>query len=113
MTSLHHLAAAFETKRRQREAADRRQVHDGETPVSRVTLRYAAAADAPRLRRLAELDSADAPSTEALVAEIDGRIRAALPLDGSRPIADPFNRGADLIELLRLRAAQLGRPLAA
>jgi hypothetical protein len=84
-----------------------------ETPVSRVTLRYSAAADASRLRHLAELDSATPPSGSALVAEIDGRIRAALPLDGSEPIADPFNRGKELIELLRLRAAQLGRPAAA
>ena len=43
----------------------------------------------------------------ALVAEVDGRLRAALPLDGSRAIADPFHRGLDLVELLRVRAAQL------
>jgi hypothetical protein len=45
----------------------------------------------------------------ALVAEVDGRLRAALPLDGSTPIADPFFRGAELVDLLRLRAAQLAR----
>jgi len=45
----------------------------------------------------------------ALVAEVDGRLRAALPLDGSGPIADPFHRGNDLVELLRVRAAQLTR----
>ena len=43
---------------------------------------------------LAELDSAVAPTGPALVAEIDGRLRAALPLDGGEPIADPFHRGA-------------------
>ena len=112
MSSLHHLTANLENKRRLREA-ERRRAFANQTPVSRVTLRYAAAADAPRLRRLAELDSADVAPSEALIAEIDGRIRAALPLDGSRAIADPFNRGADLIELLRLRAAQLGRPVVA
>lgn len=78
-----------------------------ETPVTRVTLRYAAAGDADRLRQLAELDSAPALCGSALVAEIDGRIRAALPLDGGAPIADPFHRGAELVELLRLRATQL------
>jgi hypothetical protein len=41
------------------------------------------------------------------VAEVDGRLRAALPLDGGSPLADPFHRGSDLIELLRLRAGQL------
>jgi hypothetical protein len=77
------------------------------TPVTRVTLRYAAAADAENLRHLAELDSADVPSGPSLVAEVDGRLRAALPLDGSPAIADPFHRGLDLVELLRLRASQL------
>ena len=37
------------------------------------------------------------------------RLRAALPLDGAAPIADPFYRGSELIELLRIRAAQLAR----
>ncbi len=77
------------------------------TPVTRVTLRYAAAADAQGLRNLAELDSALPPALPALVAEIDGRIRAALPLDGGAPIADPFHRGAELLDLLRLRATHL------
>jgi|SRR5580704_6798969 hypothetical protein len=77
------------------------------TPVTRVTLRYAAAADAQGLRNLAELDSAEPLAGPALVAEIDGRIRAALPLDGGTPIADPFHRGAELLDLLRLRANHL------
>jgi hypothetical protein len=78
-----------------------------DSPVTRVTLRFAAAADADRLRRLAELDSATPPSGPALVAEIDGRLRAALPLDGGPPISDPFRGGVELVELLRLRALQL------
>jgi hypothetical protein len=79
----------------------------GETPVTRVTLRYASAADADRLRRLAALGSADPPTGPALVAEIDGRLRAALPLDGGPALADPLHRGAELVELLRLRVLQL------
>ncbi len=91
-----------------RAAADRARVLDtGDTPVTRVTLRYGTAADADRLRQLAELDSAPALRGPALVAEVDGRLRAALPLDGSEPIADPFHRGSELLALLRLRAAQL------
>ena len=79
------------------------------TPVTRVTLRYAVASDSDNLRRLAELDSATAPAGTTLVAEVDGQLRAALPLDGSGPIADPFHRGAELVELLRMRARQLRR----
>jgi hypothetical protein len=77
------------------------------TPVSRVTLRYAAAADAPRLRQLAELDSASPPDGPVLVAEVDGRLRAALPVAGGPPISDPFHRGRELLALLALRAEQL------
>jgi hypothetical protein len=99
---------AGEHGRELRRAAERARVRDGgETPVTRVTLRYAAAADSRRLAYLAELDSTTVPAGPALVAEIDGRIRAALPLDGGAPIADPFHRGAELVDLLRLRAAQL------
>jgi hypothetical protein len=105
-----NLLAAREHRRDLLDAAQReRLVSTGETPVTRVTLRYAAAADGERLRKLAALDSAEAPSGPALVAEVDGRLRAALPLDGSRPIADPFHRGSELIELLALRARQLVR----
>jgi hypothetical protein len=91
-----------------REGTRRRQYDNG-TPVTRVTLRWAAASDRDGLRRLAELDSATAPDGAALVAEVDGRLRAALPLDGSEPIADPFHRGTELVELLRLRASQLAQ----
>lgn len=79
----------------------------GATPVTRVTLRFASAADAPRLHRLAELGSAQVPSGPALVAEIDGRLRAALPLGDEPAFADPDHRGGDLLDLLRLRALQL------
>lgn len=101
---------AREHQRDLRRAAKRARGGDpGSTPVSRVTLRYAASADKRGLKELADLDSAEPPSVATLVAEVDGRLRAALPLDGGRPIADPFHRGAELIELLRLRAVQLGR----
>jgi hypothetical protein len=79
------------------------------SPVTRVTLRYSVAADREGLQRLAELDSGRSPTGPALVAEVDGRLRAALALDGSSAIADPFHRGLELVELLRVRAAQLTR----
>jgi hypothetical protein len=94
-------------------AENARRPDAGQTPVTRVTLRHAVAADTERLQHLAELDSGQAPSGPTLVAEVDGRLRAALPLDGSSPIADPFHRGTELIELLRVRAGQLARVRAA
>ncbi len=108
MNTLNFLAAR-ERNRDLRAAADGARRASADTPVTRVTLRFAVAADSDRLRVLAQLDSAPAPTGPALVAEVDGRLRAALPLDGTPPIADPFHRGAELVELLRLRASQLGR----
>lgn len=108
MLSLN-LLAAREHNRELREAADNARLETGVTPVTRVTLRYGAAADARRLQVLAELDSASPPAGPVLVAEVDGRLRAAFPLDGGAPISDPFHGGAELIELLRVRALQLRR----
>jgi hypothetical protein len=103
-----NLIAAGERQSDLRRAAARGGHADpAATPVTRVTLRYSSAADRDGLRRLAQLDSALPPAGITLVAEVDGRLRAALPLDGSRAIADPFHRGLDLVELLRVRAAQL------
>ena len=42
-----------------------------------------------------------------LVAVVEGRIWAALAIDGDRVIADPFLPTAPAVELLRLRVAQL------
>ena len=63
--------------------------------------------DLPALRRLAQLDSACYPAGEHLVAEEGGELRAALPLAGGRPIADPFHPTADLVAMLALRAQRL------
>jgi hypothetical protein len=108
-TPMNFLVSRERTRELRREAARRTRPDSGETPVTRVTLRWASAADASRLSELAELDSALVPSGAVLLAEVDGRLRAALPLDGGKPIADPFHRGTELIELLRIRAAQLAR----
>ena len=72
-----------------------------------LTLRLATEDDAGRLWRLAQLDSARVPSGPVLIAEVEGRLQAALPLESGPPIADPFRRSADLVALLRMRAAQM------
>jgi hypothetical protein len=72
-----------------------------------ITVRYSAASDLSELARLAALDSARPPRGPALIAEADSRMLAALPLGSGRPIADPFEPTAEIVELLRLRAEQL------
>jgi hypothetical protein len=77
-------------------------------PSATVTIRPASSADAPALRQLAQLDSAPPPKLgPTLVAEVGGDLYAALPLDGGQPIADPFQRTAELVAMLATRARQL------
>jgi hypothetical protein len=72
-----------------------------------VTIRRSRAGDRAELRRLAQLDSRRLAEGELLVAEVDGDLRAALPLQGGNAIADPFRPTAPLVSLLGLRAAQI------
>lgn len=73
----------------------------------RLTIRPAQAADRAALVRLAELDEQPAPSGETLIAELDQRVVAALPLPNGPPLADPFLATEDVVLLLELRARQL------
>ena len=76
-------------------------------PSASVTIRLSHPGDAGELARLAALDESPLPAGRMLVAEVDGRARAALPLSGGPAIADPFYPSAGLVSLLELRAAQL------
>ena len=78
-------------------------------PELDVAIREAQASDMPELIELAELDSRPLPSGNLLVAEADGRIRAAVAVDSDDVIADPFVPTAELKSLLVLRAQQLRR----
>lgn len=75
--------------------------------TSDLTVRHAGPADLPALTRLAALDGTRPPEGAALLAESDARVVAALPFGAGRPIADPFERTAEAVALLELRASQL------
>ena len=70
-----------------------------------IAIRPARASDAERLRWLAQRDSASVPAGRLLVAEVDGAIQAAVAVDSGEAIADPFRPTAELVALLRMRAA--------
>ena len=72
-----------------------------------VTIRRADPDDAAALAQLAALDCRPLPAGELLVAEVDGRLWAAVPISSNVSIADPFRPSAGLVRLLRMRAAQL------
>jgi hypothetical protein len=72
-----------------------------------VTIRYADSLDETALATLAALDSAEALTLPALVAEVEGELRASLSLIDSIVIADPFHPTVELVALLQTRAQQL------
>jgi hypothetical protein len=74
----------------------------------RIAIRRSGPGDGPALATLAALEEREWPGGPAVVAEIDGSVRAALTLDGGEPFADPFFETADAVALLRVRAEQLG-----
>ena len=95
-----------------RRAADAyRRAHPDHTVAHgmSLTLRFGSPADQERLARLAALDSSTPPAQPVLLAEVDGKLLAALGLSDGTAVADPFHRTADLIDLLRARARQLDR----
>jgi hypothetical protein len=75
-----------------------------------ITVRRAHHRDAATLHVLAQLDSADPLTGPVLIAATAGEPRAALSLDTGDVVADPFHPTANLVELLRLHAAQLAEP---
>jgi hypothetical protein len=66
-----------------------------------ITIRRSTTGDEAAVARIAALDSGSAPEGDAMLAFVGGELRAVMPLDGGRPLADPFHRTAELVELLR------------
>jgi hypothetical protein len=75
-----------------------------------ILIRYGNAGDEVALERLAALDSRTLPKSSFLLAEIDGEIVAAAPLDvDAELLRDPFRRTANVRELLSLQAGHVRR----
>jgi hypothetical protein len=80
-------------------------------PVSEsIAVRILGEADRPALARLAGRDSAEVPTGEVLGAQVGSTLVAALSLTSGAAIADPFRPSGSALELLRLRARQIGAP---
>jgi hypothetical protein len=73
-----------------------------------ILIRYSRDGDRAALKRLAALDSRRLGEGTFLLAEVDGELVAAAPLElDEEPLSDPFRPTATLRELLRLRARQI------
>jgi hypothetical protein len=84
-------------------AARAPQVQRGST----ISIRLAGRDEQEAIARLAALAECPVPTGRALVAEVDGEVRAALPLPSGAAIVDPFRPSHELRQLLALRAEQL------
>ncbi len=74
-------------------------------------IRYSCPSDQTALERLAALDGRSLPEGSFLLAEIDGELVAAAPLDvDAEPVSDPFRSTANVRELLRLQASYVRQP---
>jgi hypothetical protein len=79
-----------------------------------ILIRYSRDDDQVALERLAALESRMLPNGPFVLAEVDGEVVAAAPLDlDAEPLSNPFLPGANLRELLKLRARHVRRSQAA
>lgn len=86
-----------------------REMKDTDTDL---TIRVVHAHDAQGVAeavRLAALDSSPVPAPPYVMAAVDGRPVAARSLADGDIVADPFARTIEVVSMLELRAAQLGR----
>ena len=75
-----------------------------------IELRMCKPADDPAIDRLAALSEVPVPYGRLVVALLDGKLVAALPLNGDPVLRDPFVKTAELVHLLEVRAEQLLEP---
>jgi hypothetical protein len=80
------------------------------TSTAALTIRHANASDEAGLTLLAALDSSRVPTGELLVAELDGRLVAALSIDTGAAIADPFEHTAAIVDALRVQVRESRAP---
>jgi hypothetical protein len=79
-------------------------------PGDAIVMRRSVPPDHAALERLAALESRRLPDRVFLVAEVEGEIVAATPLDlDAETLSDPFWHTVHIRELLELQATQVGR----
>jgi hypothetical protein len=107
---LNEVMLADLARERERHIVQLRRVREASVqavPREPVTLRLSRESDDAALQRLAQLETRRATPGSHVVADVDGVIIAALPLNGGKPYLDPFRRSAHLVPLLELRAQQI------
>jgi hypothetical protein len=90
-----------------RSARPRRRPEPERIESPDIELRMCKPADDPEIDRLAALSEVPVPYGRLVVALLDGKLVAALPLNGDPAIRDPFVKTGQLVHLLEVRAEQL------
>jgi hypothetical protein len=70
--------------------------------MNAITVRPYLPCDRRSLERLALLDDRRVPAPPVMLAEVDGRLVAALSARTGEAVADPFEPTAHLVEMLRV-----------
>jgi hypothetical protein len=109
---MHSQLSSILARTRQQEPRDQaaRQTRPERQPhlFAPLTVRLATAGDRTALQRLAALDDTSRPVAPVLIGAVLGRPVAALSLADGKVIVDPFTPTGELVQLLRLRARQMG-----
>jgi hypothetical protein len=77
--------------------------HDVTEPI---TIRHSADGDRARVLELSELDGRPAPTGKLLLAEVGGKLWAAVGIDDGAAVSDPFEPAGEVEWLLQMRAEQ-------
>src|SRR5690349_9802947 len=103
MISPSHLPYMTRIEPKVRPAAPRARL----TPVSEVAIRLAGSGDADAVHELEQLDGRELSCGALLLALVGGHPVAALAVADDTVVADPFEKTAPVVDLLRVRARQL------
>jgi hypothetical protein len=71
-----------------------------------ITIRHSANGDRERVVELSQLDGRPAPTGDLLLAEIGGKLWAAVGIDDGAAVSDPFEPSGEVEGLLQMRAEQ-------
>ncbi len=71
-----------------------------------ITIRHSADGDRIRVLELAQVDGRPAPAGEMLLAEVGGKLWAAVGIADGAAVSDPFEPSGDVVWLLQMRAEQ-------
>jgi len=109
-SQLQVLATQSVTPRPASPRAPRRHRRRRSGPAGDVAIRLAGRRDACAISTLELMEGRSLGAGPRLLAELDGVPVAAVAVTDGTAVADPFEFTAGLVDLLRVRAAQLRRP---